>query len=520
MVEKIDVIRRLQLNQSIRAIHRETEIHRTIIRELRDIAIQKGWLKKKTPLPSEHMLHEALTQLHNVQVQPSHPLDAWKEEIKRWVNARYSFIVIHQLIQQYYQCSESTIRRYIHRHFPSQPKAVMVRVAIPGEVMEVDFGYLGVTYDSFTKRNRKTYLFSGRLRHSRKAYRQRVFDQKQHTFFAAHIHAFEYFCGVPQKVVPDNLKAAVVKASFEDPIVNRAYRDLACHYGFLISPCLPYSARHKGGVENDIKYVKNNFWPLFKEQQKLRGREIPDADELETALAQWTRDVSEQRIIRGVGRSPKELFDTEETQALQQLPQNRWDPVTWAQAKVHENWRIQFQNAFYSVPYRYIGNTVLVMANSNAVHIFFDHMQITTHRRATRAWEYVRKTEHAPPQPEEYMSATRQSLLWWAQRIGPSVGIVVEAIFNTKGVDGFRPVRALLSFEKRYGRARLNAACKRALLYDTPTYQSVKSILVKHLDSLDPDTPVESTGQQQFRFARQSGFFDPDISPYKELSHG
>lgn len=118
------------------------------------------------------------------------------------------------------------------------------------------------------------------------------------------------------------------------------------------------------------------------------------------------------------------------------------------------------------------------------------------------------------------MSATRQSLLWWAQRIGPSVGIVVEAIFNTKGVDGFRPVRALLSFEKRYGRARLNAACKRALLYDTPTYQSVKSILVKHLDSLDPDTPVESTGQQQFRFARQSGFFDPDISPYKELSHG
>jgi hypothetical protein len=61
------------------------------------------------------------------------------------------------------------------------------------------------------------------------------------------------------------------------------------------------TALNKGGVENDIKYVKNNFWPLFKEQQKLRGREIPDAAELETALAQWTRDVSEQRIIRGVG---------------------------------------------------------------------------------------------------------------------------------------------------------------------------------------------------------------------------
>jgi hypothetical protein len=384
----------------------------------------------------------------------------------------------------------------------------------------VDFGYLGITYNPFERRNRKTYLFSGRLRHSRKAYRERVFDQKQETFFEAHIHAFEYFGGVPQKAVPDNLKAAVVKASFEDPIINRVYRDLACHYGFLISPCLPYSARHKGGVENDIKYVKNNFWPLFKEQQKQRGREIPDASELETALAQWTRDVSERRIIKGVGRSPQEIFETEEQQALHPLPPSRWDPVIWAQAKVHENWRIQFDKAFYSVPYRYIGKTVSVMANSKAVHIFSEYKQITTHRRARRVWEYVRKTEHAPPQPEAYMSATRQSLLWWAHSIGPSVGLVARAIFNTKGVDGLRPVRALLSFEKRYGRARLNAACKRALLYDTPTYQSVKSILIKNLDALDPDIPVASTGQQQFRFARQSGYFDPDIPQYKELSHG
>jgi transposase len=520
MVEKLEVIRRLRLHQSIRAINRETGIHRTIIRELRDIALQNGWLEKNTPLPAEYALHEALQHLHNTPEQHSHPLDTWKEEIKRWVDARYSFIVIHQLVCQYYQCSESTVRRYIHRQFPSEPRAVMVRPSIPGEVMEVDFGYLGICYDPSQKRNRKTYLFSGRLRHSRKAHRERVFDQKQETFFEAHIHAFEYFGGVPQKVVPDNLKAAVLKASFEDPIVNRAYRDLACHYGFLISPCLPYSARHKGGVENDIKYVKNNFWPLFKEQQRQRGREIPDASEIEQALTHWTHDVSEKRIISGIGRSPQEIFETEEHHTLQSLPASRWDPVTWAQAKVHENWRIQFDKAFYSLPYRYVGKTVLVMANSKAVHIFFDHKQITTHRRARRAWEYVRKTEHAPPQPEEYMSATRQSLLLWAQRMGPSVGLVARAIFNTKGVDGLRPVRALLSFEKRYGRQRLNAACMRALLYDTPTYQSVKSILIKNLDSLDPDTPVGSTGQQQFRFARDSGYFDPDIPHYKELSHG
>ena len=78
-----------------------------------------------------------------------------------------------------------------------------------------------------------------------RAYREVVFDQKQETFFACHMHAFEWFGGVPEKVTPDNLKAAIIVASFEDPLVNRAYRELALHYGFLISPCLPRRPEHK-----------------------------------------------------------------------------------------------------------------------------------------------------------------------------------------------------------------------------------------------------------------------------------
>ena len=192
MVEKVEVIRRLQLKQAIRAINRETGIHRTLIREIRDIAAQKGWLEAAAPLPTEYSLQRALNELHDSQEQETHPLDQWKEEIKRWVDAGYSFIVIHQLVREYHECSESTVRRYIHRRFPSKPRAVMVRPSTPGEVMEVDFGYLGISYDHSAKRNRRTYLFSGSLCHSRKAYRERIFDQKQGTFFEAYIHAFEY----------------------------------------------------------------------------------------------------------------------------------------------------------------------------------------------------------------------------------------------------------------------------------------------------------------------------------------
>jgi transposase len=105
--------------------------------------------------------------------------------------------------------------------------------------MEVDFGSLGITHDPQERRNRKTYLFSARLQHSRYAWRERTYDQKQSTFFRCHIHAFEFFGGVPEKVVPDNLKAAVLIDSFTDPIVNRVYQNLAEHYGVLIDPCPP-----------------------------------------------------------------------------------------------------------------------------------------------------------------------------------------------------------------------------------------------------------------------------------------
>ena len=188
-------------------------------------------------------------------------------------------------------------------------------------------------------RGKRTWVFSGRLRHCRRAYREVVFDQKQETFFACHMHAFEWFGGVPEKVTPDNLKAAVIVASFEDPLVNRAYRELALHYGFLISPCLPRRPEHKGVVEGDIKYVKRNFLPLFREAEKERGRDTPDAGELAEELERWNRESCDQHVVQKVGRTPLELFESEEAQALRPLPMTRWDPVVCKELSVGPDWR-------------------------------------------------------------------------------------------------------------------------------------------------------------------------------------
>ncbi len=140
----------------------------------------------------------------------------------------------------------------------------MVRKTISGEVMEGDFGYLGLCWDVKTKSRRKTWFFSSRLGHSRTVYREVVFNHKQETFLQCHIHAFEYFGGVVRKVNPDNRKAAIIRASFVDPLVNRSYRSFVEHYGFMISPCVPYTPKHKGEVENDVKYVKKEFFTIVQ----------------------------------------------------------------------------------------------------------------------------------------------------------------------------------------------------------------------------------------------------------------
>jgi transposase len=508
MTEYKDIIRRLREKQSIRGIQKETGIHRTIIRKIIKKAMQKGWLLPNASLPDEEELQECFDR---AEVNPQ-PLDAFRERIAAWIEKEYSYIVMHRLISREYAASEATVRRYVKKNFHKASPAVMVRPTVAGETMEVDFGYLGLSYDEKTHKNRKTYLFSGRLNHSRKTYREIVFNQKQETFFMCHVRAFEYFGGVPLKVVPDNLKAAVIKASFESPLINRVYHKLAEHYGFLINPCLPGHPEHKGGVENDVKYVKRNFWPVFSEEQLEMGREIPFTPDIQRELDRWTREVAEVRLIGGVGRTPNEIFNTEEKSALKRLPASRWEPVTWAEAKVQENWRIQFQKAFYSVPYAYIGKQVQVLATLISVHIFLSHKEIAVHSRAGYAWQYVRKSEHAPPEPEKYMNMTRTGIIRQALFVGQCTALVVTAIFGQKAVDGLRPARALLSFAKKYGPQRLEAACKRSLAYESPTYSSVKSILINGLDRLDPDEPVEPSGQRLFAFARERGYFATDVS--------
>jgi transposase len=181
-----------------------------------------------------------------------------------------------------YRGSYSSVRRYVRKLRPAEPEVVVRVHTAPGEEVQVDFGSVGQLYDPDKGCTRRAHVFVATLSYSRHQYAELVFDQKVPTWIALHRNAFESWGGVPKRVVPDNLKAAVVKVVLHDPVLGEAYRRLAQHYGFLISPTRPYTPRHKGKVENGVRYVKRNF---------MAGQEFLDIHVANQRLKTWVREL-------------------------------------------------------------------------------------------------------------------------------------------------------------------------------------------------------------------------------------
>ena len=504
IMEMRDILSRLKLGHGIKQIFRDTGTHRNVIRKLKKIALKKGWLAPDSSLPPEKELYE---EYYGMKGKPSsHPLEPFRTLLEEYVEAGISYVVMHQNLRDRVFCSESTVRRFVQTRIENtRPKESVRRIREFG-VMEVDFGRLGVVYDPRERRNRIAYVFSARLRYSGKAYRDIVFDQRQETFWECHIRAFDYFGGVVARAVPDNTKAAVIAASFYDPLLNRGYHDLAEYYGFLVDPCKPYHPQHKGGVESDIKYVKNNFYAAFRLRQKEMGRDIPCADDILPALRQWERTIADVRVIKGIGSTPDELF-VQESASLKPLPGDRFDIVSWSKGTVRPDGRVCFDRSRYSVPDRYIGKDVLVASDTRRIRVFYDLELIASHRRASRPHQDVDNPDHLGARARAYLEHTRDTLLARAQCIGDAAHELSRLLLNERPVARERSVHGIITLAVKYGQLRVEAACRRALDFDAPRYDAVKRILEKNLDTLDASHPADSHGQRLFAFARESGYF-------------
>ena len=264
--------------------------------------------------------------------------------------------------------------RSVWRQWRKERGVVAADVAIPvetaaGEIAQVDFGYVGKLYDAASGMLRKAWVFVLVLAFSRRLVARIVFDQKIETWLRVHVEAFGELGGAPATVVPDNLKAAVIRAAFgvdSAASLNRSYRELARHYGIKIDPAPIYAPKKKGKVESSVKYVKSNFFA---------AREGADVDETRRELQRWVDEIANTRMHSTLHRRPIDLF-ADEREALRELPERRFEVVTWHKARVHQDSHIVFDKRLYSVPWRLIGQQVWVRASSTTIIVFADDVRV------------------------------------------------------------------------------------------------------------------------------------------------
>jgi transposase len=505
MSELRDIINRLKLGHGIKQIRRDTGVHREVIRKLKRLGKERLWFAETAGLPGNKEIHDAY---YGPPEENEHPLARFDGLFEQYVKDGLTYEAMHRLIREKFTCSESTVRRYVREKFSKALKAVARREAEPG-VMEVDFGTLGKVYDPATDRVRVAKIFSARLRYARWAYREIVFDEKFETFALCHVRSFERFGGVPQRVTPDNLKAAVIRASFTDPDVNASYRELASYYGFLIDPCKPYKPEHKGGVENDIKYVKKSMWDVLKQRERERGHDIPHLPALREYLAEWEETICNVRRIKGVGSSPAELFSVER-ECLTPLPPERFDVVRWMQAVPGVTQRISVDKSRYTVPERFIGKKVQVAVNSALVRVYYEHELIAVHAKAARPHQDVVNNEHLGERYRAFLARTEACCHAQAALIGPCTAAAIACLSADRTVRRLNEAWAIVGLARRHGAARLERACERAIRFDNVRLSSIKRILEKRIEEQPIDTPARQT---EFAFMRRNGYYDNTPKP-------
>jgi len=298
-----EMLRRLRLGESARTIAKDLGSSRNTVRDYAKWFEGEGLLAAEAKVPTAEELAARLGAVKSeTPAGPPPRLLPYRDEISALIAAGLDIKVAWQRLARSrpeVRVSYQVFRRFVRRHVAAGGRSPVVRIEVPpGAEAQIDFGYAGLFSRTRGEPPRKTWIFVMTLSHSRHQYVELVHDQSVRTWLLLHRHAFEFFGGVPAKIVLDNLKAGIVKASVTDPEVQRAYRECAEHYGFVISPCAPRTPEHKGKVESGVKYARRSF---------LVGRDFSALDEGNAAALEWVLGTAGLRIHGTTREVPLEV---------------------------------------------------------------------------------------------------------------------------------------------------------------------------------------------------------------------
>lgn len=507
MMDIDQVMRRWLAGESIRAVARSTGLDRNTVRRLIRFGQQAG-LKPGDAWPDEGKLQTIRERIGRPgaareQGLIEQALLSREPQIQAWLKEdRLILTKIHELLgREGLAVPYPTLHRFARKHCGfGKPAGTVRRIeGTPGEFVEVDFGQLGLLQELGSGQRRVVHGFMMVLGYSRLSCVVPVFRQDLVTIVDCFEQAFEFFGGCPRRVVIDGMKACLDKADPCTPRFNRTFLEYANYRGFLPDPARPRHPKDKPIIENTVRFVRERFF---------KGETFIDLDDVARRALVWCRDTAGRRIHGTTRRVPVEVFETEEKPVLIPLQGGRFDPPHWTDCKIHPDHHVRVDGALYSVPSRWKDCKVQVRADRALVRIYIRGELIKTHERKPRGG---RSTDY-----NDYPEGKAPYAMRWpnfyckrARELGPSAGDFTDQLLSGEFPwSRLRSAQKLLGLAERYGAARLDAACQRALRFELLDVYGVERILQQGLEH-DP-TPEPVTGHQaplELKFLRPAHHF-------------
>ena len=400
---------------------------------------------------------------------PDSQCEPYRAVIKEKLQQELSAQRIYQdLVYEYgFAGSYYSVRRFVRRLGQSQQLPFRRIETPPGDQGQVDFG-AGTPIITADGKRKKSHVFRVTLSNSRKGYSEAVFRQTTENFIRSLENAFWYFGGVPKTLVIDNLKAAVNKADWYDPELHPKIQSFCEHYGTVMLPTKPYMPRHKGKVESNVGYVKNNA---------LKGRKFNSLAQENEYLLNWERRIADTRIHGTTRKQVGKVFEEVEKEHLLPLPSGRFTSFEEGKRSVHRDGHIEVAKGYYSVPPEYVGREVWARWDGHLVRVFnFKMEQITLHVQGEQG-KFQTKSSHIDPKKISNIERGTVWLLQKASLVGSQTEQWAQALLKARGIQGIRPLVGLLSLAHKHPREHIENACEIALSHDAFRLRTIRQLI-------------------------------------------
>jgi transposase len=511
-----EIVRLWMRDEGLRSIERLTGVDRKTVRRYVAAAVECGVDR----YGGEAQLTDVVLAVICEKVRPHRPrghgrgweaLAANHDDLKVWLVERKLTVVRagELLARRGVVVPERTLHRYALEVLGvgRSARGTTVRVADgePGSELQIDFGRMGLVFDSVSGRRRVCWALIFTACYSRHCFVWLSFTQTLETVIEGFEAAWGFFGGVFKVVITDNMGTVVTKADKIEPRLNQAFVEYAQARGFVVDAARVRTPTDKPRVERSVPFVRNSFFV---------GETFIDLADAQRRAVEWCGGRAGRRIHGTHACRPVELFEMEEKPRLLPGPAGRYDLPVYATAKVHRDHHIEIGRALYSIPGNLIGARVDVRADKELVRVFHRGRLVKIHPRQAPGGR-ITDADDLPAEKTAYAMRDLDHLRRLAAGHGPAIGAYASAVLDTPlPWTKMRQVYALLGLVKRWGPDKVETACARALESEAVSVALIGRMIERATENQPlPARSTAKTGRAP-RFAR-----DPDHFATKKPSN-